>query len=103
MQLSCMHVEKIVRHCTWGSRAGDRQRARKEGTSVEVRDMGVSTAKQYQAAVALLQRFQQTILHGDMVAVAITRGACAKLALAHTRKSENARRQASLVDAAASK
>lgn len=64
--------------------------------------MGVSTAKQYLAAVALLQRFQHTLLHGDLVGVPITRAACVKLTLSHVRKHENTRRQTSMVDAAAS-
>lgn len=71
-------------------------------TPAEVQAMGVSTAKQYLAAVALLQRFQHTLLHGDLVGVPITRAACVKLTLSHVRKHENTRRQTSMVDAAAS-
>lgn len=65
-------------------------------------DVGISSAKQYQAAVALLQCFQETIMYGDMKNTFITRAKCVKLALQHVKKSENTRRHANFVDAAAS-
>ncbi|KAK9918971.1 hypothetical protein WJX75_008380 [Coccomyxa subellipsoidea] len=80
---------------------GGRERVKRGVTPAEVQAMGVSTAKQYLAAVALLQRFQHTLLHGDLVGVPITRAACVKLTLSHVRKHENTRRQTSMVDAAA--
>ena len=64
--------------------------------------MGASSAKQYHAAVALLQRFQMTILHGDMIGPPINHATCVKMALTHAKKNEQKRKEQSLVDAAAS-